>query len=127
MVTEKRALTKAVRSCRLINKLAEVLINILPSQNGDTLASYASDYLLDAFSTLTGETFEEDDDFLEDSEVEKLIKDESLSDKDVATIFLRMYEENKCKQPEPKFIDRKQMAEQYKQNGGYISPEGDWT
>jgi hypothetical protein len=42
-------------------------------------------------------------------------------------VLMAEYKRNHPEQPAPHFINRDEMRKSVKRNGGYISPEGDWS
>lgn len=79
--------------------------------------------IIDALYKLTGE----DTETLESSVTYLAITAPLLTEERRAEMLMAEYRKNHPEQPRPNTIEPDKMRNMVKQNGGYMTPEGDWS
>lgn len=129
MTIERNALLSVVKAARMALRLAEdtqkLFVDKAPWSVADEIAGQLADALF-KFSHDKAERFS-------DSTTMRLLKGD-LNDGAVTDWFLMMYriderrnKQEEPEQPAPNVISKEELQDLYKNNGGYVSPEGDWT
>ena len=118
---------------RLADGISEVL-----TRNGFTVVDDVVGFLQDALYTISNEkerNGEKAEDNFDDSMTMRLLKSD-MDDKSVTDWFFMMESINTkinaikpqdIQLPPPQIMSKEDMSELYKKNGGYMSPEGEWT
>lgn len=128
MTIERDALLRVVKATRMSMNLAEatqkLFVDEAPWSVADEIAGQLADALF-KFSHDKAERFS-------DSTTMRLLKGD-LSDDAVTDWFFMMYRIDERRnrqeepvQPAPNVISKEELQELYKNNGGYMSPEGEW-
>ena len=121
----KDALLRMVRAARKAKELDEALL-----KNGynDTPYSYIYGEIADAIYGIVGEKTEQ----IQDSVTYTVLNTPIMCDERRAALLYYAYMQNNCpnyqpKQPKPNTMEPEEFRKLAAENGGYMSPEGDWT
>ena len=114
------ALLRMYKTARRLKKVSDGLRKI---GMGDEPIFNAYGEAVDAIYYLIGETRP-----FEDSVTRLIVETMSPEEDRIADMLMIEYEKNH-QLPAPQLMSKEQMAELYKQNGGYMqpTPEGEWT
>lgn len=121
MQNVRDALMRMVQACMTAKKMQKFYVN-----NGvdDSMIFKVYSDIADGICKLIGEnkeTFEETVTFI-------TLNAPIISDERRTEILYGVYQKNfaTCEQPKPHTFSREEMRKMVKENGGYITPEGDW-
>ena len=116
----KDALLRLVKAGRRIKKLQETYLEV-GLKDGPLFESYGD--ICDAIYHIIGEHTDE----YVDSVTNLVMTMPMFTDERRAEMLMAEYRKNHQEQPSPNLMSRKAMLELFDENGGYITPEGDWT
>lgn len=116
----KDAILRMVRAARQLKRLQEAYVDI---GFNDAPVFQAYSEICDAIYHLIGEHV----DAYENSVTNLVITTPMLTEDRRAEMLMAEYRKNHAEQPSPNLMSRKAMLELFDENGGYITPEGDWT
>lgn len=131
MEINRDALTQVVKATRMSMRMAETMQKLLPEKNCVTVADEIVGMLQDALFYLCGD---ENKGSFEDTKTVKLLKGE-LSDNAVADTLMMFSKVNariagtknaETVQPKPNTIEPQDWMKIWEENGGYMTPEGEW-
>ena len=137
MEITRDALLRIVKATRTTMRLADGISEVL-TRNGFTVVDDVVGFLQDALYTISNEkerNGEKAEDNFDDSMTMRLLKSD-MDDKSVTDWFFMMESINTkinaikpqdIQLPPPQIMSKEDMSELYKKNGGYMSPEGEWT
>lgn len=114
------ALLRLVRAGMAAKRMQEAFLN--GGLNDNPLFQIYGD-IADAIYCLIGEHT----DTFEESTTHLALTVPALDDEHRVRVLMAEYKRNHPDQPAPHFIRRDEMKDSVRKNGGYISPEGDWS
>lgn len=115
----KHALLRMVRVARDMKELSDAFRK-MGFNDGPMFDAYGN--AMDAIYSLIGESVTE----FESSLTYMCIVRDGLSDKECVEMLYDRFMKN-TEQPKPVTTERDEMRDLFKKNGGYMTPEGDWT
>ena len=120
------ALTRMLKTTLFLKKTAEAY-RVLGLN--DEVFNEAYGDMFDAIYYLVGEHTEE----VENSATWRAVNTTVLNDDWKVEMLMTVFEKNRKasgtepKQPKPSFCTKAEQRRMFKENGGYMAPEGDWT
>lgn len=83
--------------------------------------------IMDAISHIIGEHLDEDQDFIKDSVTSITLSAPFLTDERRTEMLFAEYKKNYPSQPKPNTFEQMDMQKMFRESGGYMTPEGDWS
>ena len=130
MEVTREALTKLVAAARASAKLAEAIEALLVDKNALNVADEITGDLQDALFLISGERL--DGKPFTESMTMRLLTNVDINNGCVADWFFMMEKlhnhiQQDAEQPKPHTMSQEEFRKMYVQNGGYSTPEGEFT
>lgn len=123
MTINRDSVLRLVRSAKELESLSDVLRPLTQHGNGFTSLDPIAGRIEDVLFEIAGDT--NPNDFYE-TKTFKLLHS-NMSNEEIADAFVEMAErKGNPEQPRPHTFSRQELMDDYKKNGGYMTPEGDW-
>jgi len=130
MEVTRDALLRVVKAARMAFRLAESTQALFVDKGQWTVADEIAGQLADALFRMGHDNADRP---MSDSTTMRLLKGD-LSDEAVTDWFFMMYriderlhKQEEPQQPKPQIMNSTEVHAMYEKNGGYCSPEGEWT
>lgn len=123
MTISRDSVLRLVSAAKDLESLSEALRPITTNGDGFTSLDPIAGLIEDVLFEISGDT--NPDNFYETKTYKLLNSD--LSNEEIADVFVAMAEQkDNPEQPRPHTFSRQELMDDYKKNGGYMTPEGDW-